>query len=278
MIDFKKGDFMNIKGFVLGSFVTGFSAAMSLSPALADELQTIKSKGILVVGVKADYPPFGYLSPSGQNIGIEPEMAEDIAKRLGVKVQFVPVVAANRIQFLQQGKIDLLIATMNDTPARAKIVDIIHPDYYASGYNVMVPDTVKLTSWKQLKGVPVCAIQGAFYNKEVAEKYGAETVAFTGVAEALTAMRQGRCDAFLYDDTAIEGKIQDPAWKNYDMPLESQDAQPWGMAIKQGEPALDSFLSQTITDWNKSGYILSLETKYGIKHSAFAEEAHNKAQ
>lgn len=269
---------MNIRNFVFSGLVAGFGVAMTLSPALADELQDIKSKGVLVVGVKADYPPFGFLSPSGQNIGIEPELAADIAKRLGVKVQYVTVVAANRIQFLQQGKIDLLIATMNDTPARAKLVDIIHPDYYASGYNVMVPNTVKLTSWSQLKGVPVCAIQGAFYNKEVAQKFGAETVAFTGVAEALTALHQGRCDAFLYDDTAIVGKLKDPAWKDYDMPLASQDAQPWGMAIKQGEPAFDAFLSETITDWNKSGYILSLETQYGIKHSAFAEQAHDKAQ
>ena len=69
-----------------------------------------------------------------------------------MKVQFVPVVAANRMQFLQQGKINLLIATMNDTPEREKIVDIIHPDYYASGYNVMVPKTVKLTELVPVEG------------------------------------------------------------------------------------------------------------------------------
>ncbi len=173
---------MNIKNILLGSVIAGFSAAASFSPALADELQDIKAKGVLVVGVKADYQPFGYLSPSGQNIGIEPELAADIAKRLGVKVEYVPVVAANRIQFLQQGKINLLIATTNDTPERAKIVDFVHPDYYASGYNLMVANTVKVTSWNQIKGVPVCAIQGSFYNKEVGQKYGAELVAFTGVA------------------------------------------------------------------------------------------------
>nr|WP_295739131.1 transporter substrate-binding domain-containing protein [uncultured Acidocella sp.] len=269
---------MKFKAFLLSGLVAGFGAAYAAAPAHADELQDIKSKGVLVVGVKADYPPFGYLSPSGQNIGIEPDMAADIAKRLGVKVKYVNVVAANRIQFLQQGKIDLLIATMNDTPERAKIVDIIHPDYYASGYNLMVAKTVPLHSWSQVKGVPVCAIQGSFYNKEVAEKYGAELVAFTGVAEALTALHQGRCDAFLYDDTAIEGKLQDPNWSGYDMPLPSQDAQPWGMAIKQGEPAFEKFLSQTVSDWNKTGYVLQLETKYHIQHSKFAEDAHKAAK
>jgi polar amino acid transport system substrate-binding protein len=229
-----------------------------------------------VVGVKADYPPFGSLSPTGANVGIEPDLARDLAKRLGVKIQFVPVVAANRMQFVEQGKIDVLIATMNDTPERAKVLDIIQPDYYASGYNLMVPKTVKITSWAELKGVPVCAIQGAFYNKEVAEKYGAEPVAFTGVAEALTALQQGRCNAFIYDDTAIEGKLQDPAWKDYDMPLASQDAKPWGIAVKLGEPALADFVSKSVIDWDKTGLILSLETKYGIKHAAFAVQMHDK--
>ena len=59
------------------------------------------------------------------------------AKRLGVKLELVPVVASNRIQFLQQGKIDLMIATMSDTPERRKIVDIVDPNYYGSGTNVL---------------------------------------------------------------------------------------------------------------------------------------------
>jgi polar amino acid transport system substrate-binding protein len=267
---------MNSKKIAMLGILAGLGAATAISSARADTLQDIKSKGVLVVGVKADYPPFGSLSPTGENVGIEPDLARDLAKRLGVKIQFVPVVAANRMQFVEQGKIDVLIATMNDTPERAKVVDIVQPDYYASGYNLMVPKTVKITSWSELKGVPVCAIQGAFYNKEVAEKYGAEPVAFTGVAEALTALQQGRCNAFIYDDTAIEGKLQDPAWSAYDMPLASQDAKPWGIAVKQGEPAFADFISKSIIDWDKTGFILSLETKYGIKHAAFAVQMHDK--
>jgi polar amino acid transport system substrate-binding protein len=269
---------MNLKKIALLGMLAGLGTITTMTAAHADELQDIKSKGVLVVGVKADYPPFGYLSPTGENVGIEPDLARNLAKRLGVKIQFVPVNAANRMQFLEQGKIDVLIATMNDTPERAKVVGIVHPDYYASGYNLMLPDTVKITSWNQLKGVPVCAIQGAYYNKDVAEKYGATPVAFTGVAEALTALQQGRCNAFLYDDTAIEGQLQKPAWKNYGMPLPSQDAKPWGIAVKLGEPALADFVSKSIIDWDKTGFILSLESKYGIPHAAFVVQMHNKYQ
>lgn len=251
--------------------------AVGSASASADELQNIKSKGVLVVGVKADYPPFGYRAPSGDIIGIEPDLAADAAKRLGVKLQLVPVVAANRMQFLEQGKIDLLIATMTDTPERAQVVDIIKPDYYASGYNLMLPKSVTITSWDQLKGEPICAIQGAFYNKRVAEKFGAQVIAFTGVAQALTALKQGRCIGFVYDDTAIEGQLLNPEWKGYAMPFPSQDAQPWGLAVKRGEPQLADFMAKTVEDWHKTGFILDLESKYGIaKHSQFAEQMHDK--
>src|SRR6478735_6935696 len=83
--------------------------------ANADDLATIRQRGTLVVGVKADYRPFGFRSPSGEIVGIEPALAADVAQSLGVKLELVPVVASNRIQFLQQGKIDLIIATMNGT-------------------------------------------------------------------------------------------------------------------------------------------------------------------
>jgi polar amino acid transport system substrate-binding protein len=255
------------------------ATALSVGAQLAnaDTLQDIKSKGILTVGVKADYPPFGYRAPNGDIIGIEPDLARDVAKRLGVKVDLVPVVAANRMQFLEQGKIDLMIATMTDTPERAKVIDIIKPDYYASGFNLMVPKSVAITSWDQLNGKPVCGIQGAFYNKQVAEKYGAQMIAFTGVAEALTALKQGRCIGLLYDDTAIEGQLMNADWKSFAMPLPSQDSQPWGLAVKQGETQFADFMAKTVTDWHKTGLILDLETKYGIsQHSKLAQDMHDK--
>ncbi len=113
--------------------------------ANADDLATIRQRGTLIVGVKADYPPFGFRSPSGEIVGIEPALAADVAESLGVKLELVPVSAANRIQFLQQGKVDLLIATMNGTGERRLEVDMVKPAYYAAGYNVMVPKSMNLT-------------------------------------------------------------------------------------------------------------------------------------
>lgn len=245
----------------------------------AGELQQIKQKGVLTVGVKADYPPFGYRQTNGGITGIEPDLARDLARRLGVKVALVPVVASNRIQFLQQGRIDVLIATTTDTPERAKQVDFVKPDYYASGYNVMLPKGMHATSWSMLKGKPICAIQGAFYNRAAAQKFDLNMIAFAGVAEALTALNQGRCVGFLFDDTAIEGQLLKAQWKNYDMPLPSQDSQPWGISVKLGATHLAQQVHDAIVAWNKNGTILKLETKYGIKHHApFVVKAHDAAK
>jgi polar amino acid transport system substrate-binding protein len=249
---------------------------LGASTANADALQDIKSRGTLIVGSKADYRPFGFLDPSGKIVGFEPDLAADVAKRLGVKLELVPVVASNRIQFLQQAKIDLMIATMSDTPERRKIVDIVEPDYYASGTNVMAKKSENLKSWEQLKGKKVCLIQGSFYNKELQEKYGIEGVAFPGTAEAYSALRNGNCVAFAYDDTAIQGELQKPEWKDYDMPLDSILVVPWGLAVKQGEKAFADFMSKTVTDWHKSGMIERLEKKWGIKPTKFAQEMHQK--
>src|SRR6266480_2188368 len=237
-------------------------AVFGVRMANADALEDVKKKGVLTVGSKADYRPFGYLDPSGKIIGFEPDLAADVAKRLGVKLELTPVVASNRIQFLQQGKIDLMIATMSDTPERRKTVDIVEPDYYASGTNVMAKK--------------VCLIQGSFYNKELQEKYGIEGVAFPGTAEAYSALRNGNCVAFAYDDTAIVGELQKPEWSDYDMPLESILPQPWGLAVKTGEKAFSDFMSKTIADWHKTGFIQQLEKKHGIKPTKFAQEMHDK--
>jgi polar amino acid transport system substrate-binding protein len=245
--------------------------------ANADDLAKIKQRGTLVVGVKADYPPFGFRSPSGEIEGIEPALAADVARSLGVKLELVPVVAANRIQFLQQGKVDLIIATMNGTMGRRMAVDVIQPYYYAAGYNIMVPKSMNLRSWAELKGKPVCGIQGAYYNNEAAMNFELQITAFATVPKAMSALKQGSCVGLLFDDTAIEGILLEPEWSNYDMPLESQEVQPWGLAVRKDQPKWAAYLSSIIKKWEKDGTILDLETRYHIKHSKFVEDAHQKA-
>ena len=93
--------------------------------------------------------------PSGAIVGFEPDLARDVAERLGVRLELEPVVSANRMQFLQQGKIDLMIATMNDTPDRRQAVGIPYPDYYAGGVTL---ETVRAIAETGVNFISVGAI------------------------------------------------------------------------------------------------------------------------
>jgi polar amino acid transport system substrate-binding protein len=254
--------------------------AVAALPATAQTLDKIKQRGALTVGSKADYKPFGFRDPSGAIVGFEPDLAKDVADRLGAKLELEPVVSSNRMQFLQQGRIDLMIATMNDTAERRKIVGIIEPDYYASGVNVFAIKKAGLKSWDQVKGQKICAIQGAWYNKPVAEKYGADIVAFKGTAEAETALTQGNCIGFVYDDTYFADHLSDPKWADFEMPLESILVEPWGLAVKleERDGPWGQFMAKTVTDWHSSGKLIELEKKWRIPPSAFLKKMHEQSK
>jgi polar amino acid transport system substrate-binding protein len=263
---------------IAGMIIVGWAA--TATPLAAQTLDKIKERGVLVVGTKADYKPFGFRDPTGAIIGFEPDLAKDVADRLGVKLQVEPVVSANRMQFLQQGKIDLMLATMNVTEERRKTVGILDPSYYASGVNVFANRKAGLKRWEQLKDQKVCGIQGAFFNKYVAEKYGAEIVAFRGQQEAETALSQGNCIAWLYDDTAFAERLADPKWAGYEMPLETILTEPWGAAVRleEREGPWGQLMAKTIADWHRSGKLIELEKKWKIAPSAFLKKAQAEAK
>jgi polar amino acid transport system substrate-binding protein len=233
-----------------------------------------------VVGTKADYKPYGFRDPSGAIVGLEPDLAKDVADRLKVKLELEPVVSSNRMQFLQQGKIDLMLATMNVTDERRKIVGIVDPSYYASGVNVFAIKKAALKTWDQLKGQKICGIQGAWYNKEVAEKYGAEIVAFKGQTEAENALLQGNCIGWLYDDTAFTERLSDPKWAEFDMPLETILVSPWGAAVRleERDGPWGQFMAKAIADWHKSGKLIDLEKKWNIPSTAFLKKMQAEAK
>lgn len=262
---------------IAGALVATSVLAPLGDAAAADGVEAIKQRGTLIVGVKADYKPFGFRDPSGAIIGLEPDLAADVAKRLGVKLELVPVVSANRIEFLQQGKVDLLIATLSDKPERRRVVQAIDPQYYSDFVNVMLPKTSGITDWAQLKGKPLCATSGAWYNKDIARTYGAEIVAFDGSEKPLFALKQGNCLGYVYDQSMLQGKLLDDDWKaGYALPLKGILDAPWMMAVAPGNTSLQQMMEATTKDWMKTGLIVEEEKKWGIEPTSYSKAMHEK--
>src|SRR5215470_4740694 len=106
----------------MAGIAAGAAVVLTMGWAAAQTLDKGKQRGVLVVGTKADYKPFGFRDTTGAIVGFEPDLARDVAQRLGARLELEPVVSANRMQFLQQGKIDLMLATMNVTQERRQTV------------------------------------------------------------------------------------------------------------------------------------------------------------
>jgi polar amino acid transport system substrate-binding protein len=175
------------------------------------------------------------------------------------------------MQFLEQGKIDMMIATMSDRADRREIVGIPGPNYYTSGTNVMAPKALGFKEWEDLRGKPVCGKQGAFYNQIVEERYGVEIVAFTGNAEAKQALRDKKCVAWVYDDSSIGSDLASGNWDDFEMPLASEDDNPWGLAVPLAERdcVFGNFMSGMQYNWHRSGHLIELEAKWGIQPTAY---------
>ncbi|MFW2590161.1 transporter substrate-binding domain-containing protein [Sagittula sp. SSi028] len=238
----------------------------------------INERGKIVVGVKADTKPWGYLDSSGDLVGMEADMAAEVAEVLGVELELVGVQSSNRMQFLEQGKIDLMIATMSDRADRREIVGVVQPNYYTSGTNIMAPKALEFSDWSELSGKPVCGKQGAFYNKIVEERYGANVIAFTGNAEAKQALRDKKCVAWVYDDSSIAADLASGEYDDYEMPLNTEDDNPWALAVPKGEEScvFGKFMSGMQYDWLQSGHLLELEAKWGIQESAFLKSQQDR--
>ena len=138
-------------GAALAGLAAGSVSATAAAECTNDVWNQVMQRGKIVVGIKADYKPWGYRSEDGALIGMEADLAKDVADAMGVELELVPVQSSNRMQFLEQGKTDMMIATMSDRSDRRKIVGITQPNYYTSGTNVMSPKALGLTEWENIR-------------------------------------------------------------------------------------------------------------------------------
>jgi polar amino acid transport system substrate-binding protein len=135
----------------------------------------------------------------------------------------------------------------------------------------MSPKALGLKSWEDLRDKPVCGKQGAFYNKIVAERYGAKITAFQGNSEAKQALRDKKCIAWVYDDSSIGSDLASGEWDEFEMPLQSEDDNPWALAVPKAEEncVFGQFMSGMQYNWLSSGKLIELEKKWGIKPTKF---------
>lgn len=245
------------------------SAAAEDSASAA--LTLVRKRGTLVVGVKGDYPPFGLHDAQGRLEGLEPDLAADLARRLGVGLKLVAVTSANRLQKLEEGAVDVVIATLGDTAERRRVATLIEPNYYASGVTLFTRPEVRVTEWTDLRGQTVCAVQGSYFNRPMAQRHLLNLLMFTNARDARLAVRDGRCMGLLFDSTAIWADLRRPEWEGYKAPLVPVMNVGWSIALARREAGseLARMLGDTVAEWHRSGFLMQREQAWGLPPSRF---------
>jgi polar amino acid transport system substrate-binding protein len=240
----------------------------NLATAKAASIDDIRARGVLIVGAKIDYPPYGFKDKSGAIVGFEPDLAADLAKQLGVSLKIVPALTANRIELLKSGAIDLVIATMSITEERRKEAALFDPPYYAAGAGILLRRGLHIEESGDLKGRAICAVDGNIYWMQIQSTVqNINAIVFKDTTSASQALLDGRCEALISNDNLLFYKKQSEPdrFKDYEV-LQLIDIDPllWGIAAKLGEEnsAFGQFVSQAIARWHRSGFLLSLERKW----------------
>ena len=163
----------------------------------------IKESGAVKIGVFSDKNPFGYVDENGKYRGYDVYFAERIAKDLGVKAEYVATEAANRVEYLESGKVDIILANFTVTEERAEKVDFALP-YMKVSLGVVSPVKALIRSADELKGKTLIVTKGTTAETYFTEKYpDVKLLKFDQYTEAYNALLDGRGDAFSTDYTEV---------------------------------------------------------------------------
>jgi polar amino acid transport system substrate-binding protein len=239
-----------------------------IATAQCGALEDIQARRQLVVGTKADYPPYGFRAANGTVAGIEPDLAADLAKRLHVSLKIVPVLSSNRIEMLREGVVDVVIATLSITEERRRLAGIVDPPYYVSGAGLLVRHGLRINEATDLSGTAVCAVSGNIFLLELRSRFPkVRAEIFKDLTSAEQGLLGGQCDVLFFDDSPLFYKkhSQPMRFKNFDFQQVMEiDPLPWGIAVKFGDEkgSWGQFISETIIDWHRSGFLLEVEKKW----------------
>ena len=234
-------------------------------------LDEIKESGTINIGVFSDKNPFGYVDENGEYQGYDVYFANRIGEDLGVKVNFVSTEAANRIEYLQTGKVDIILANFTVTPERAEEVDFALP-YMNVALGVVSPDSrviESLDSWDANDEMIV--ISGTTAETYLIQNYpDIKLQKYDTYANAKNAMENGNGAAWANDNTeVIAFALQNPGYTVGIPSLGSKDT--IAPAVSQGNETLLNWINEEIQalgeeNFFHADYEATLVDTYGMDY------------
>src|SRR5918996_4251917 len=210
----------------------------------------LQQAGSVKVGTKFDQPLFGLKNLEGKPEGFDVEIAKIIAGEMGIAadgITWVETVSANREPFIQQGKVDFVVATYTINDKRKEVVDFAGP-YFEAGQDIMVakgnPDGI--TGPDALAGKKVCSVSGSTPAENIRTNYPqAQLVEFDVYSKCAEALKNKQVQAVTTDNVILLGLISkdQESFELVDKPFTKE---PYGIGLKKGDTQFRDFINSTL--------------------------------
>jgi polar amino acid transport system substrate-binding protein len=231
------------------------------APASAQLLQEILKKGVVRVGVPIDVPPFGSTDSDGKPAGFDIDMANMLAKDLGVKLELQQITGINRVPYLLTNKVDIVIAVMGATPQRAQQVAFTAP-YAGLFLGVYGPRGLAVKSAADLGTRKVGLPRGTTQDISLTEMAPrANIVRFEDDATSAAAFLSGQTDLIATANIVALDLIKKNPAKAIELKFVIR-LSPAHIAIRHGEPDLLRWLDTFIFFHKLNGNIGKLHEKW----------------
>ena len=197
-----------------------------------------ETSGTLRVGTKYDQPLFGVNTPDGV-VGFDADIARHIAAEMGMDIEFQEAVSANREPFLQNGTVDMVVATYTINEARDEIIDFAGP-YYVAGQDIMVAtgNPKGITGIEDLNtgDIATCSVEGSTSLENLNSMApDANVSTFDAYSKCADALGQGRVDAVTTDNVILLG-LADASDGEYELVENPFTVEPYGIGVPQDSP------------------------------------------
>ena len=234
-------------------FGTGFFLLLVM-PAVADKLDDIKARGRLLVGVTESSPPFSFREAGKGITGYDVDLADRVAKALGVASEKILIINAERIPTLQQDRVDIVAAGMTRSKNRAGDVDFSFA-YLDSPHQVLVRKDSDVAHVADLAGRKLALVKSASVDAELKAAVPTLQIAFfDDYSLAFAALTDGSVGGFLADKMLLLWYAQKSGHPNdYALIADYELPRTAGFAVKKNEPRLLDVVNQTLLKLEASG-------------------------
>lgn len=232
------------------------------SAAQAEALDSIMAAKVIKVAVPQDFAPFGFVGKDLKPQGYDIDMANLIAKELGVKAEIIPVTSANRIPYLQTKKADIVISSLGKNPEREKVIDFsnAYAPFFSGVFGVK---DVAVKSPEDLKGKTVGATRGAIEEQELSKSAPADATIkrFEDNNATIAAFISGQVDLIATGNTVAATVAERSPARAPVLKFVIKDS-PCYVGLNKDEPKLMTKLNEIIAKAKSSGELGKLSEKW----------------